>query len=165
MQTWFTADTHFGHGNIIKYCQRPFMSREEAAEPVDQRLVTLAKKIDGRIVTNDYNLNKVAQIRGVEVININELANALKPVFLPGETMQVKIIKPGEEAGQGVGYLEDGTMVVVEGGRERMGETISIMVTSVLQTSAGRMVFGRTDGSPAGAERPGSRRRGSSAPT
>jgi uncharacterized protein YacL len=141
------------------------MTREEEAEPVDQRLVTLARKIDGRIVTNDYNLNKVAQIRGVEVININELANALKPVFLPGESMTVKIIKPGEEAGQGVGYLEDGTMVVVEGGRERIGETIPIMVTSVLQTSAGRMVFGRSDGTPGAVERPGSRRRGSGAPT
>jgi uncharacterized protein YacL len=127
------------------------MTREEAAEPVDQRLVTLAEKINGRIVTNDYNLNKVAQIRGVEVININELANALKPVFLPGETMQVKIIKPGEEAGQGVGYLEDGTMVVVEGARDRLGEMVSILVTSVLQTSAGRMVFGRADNVAAGA--------------
>lgn len=124
------------------------MTREEAAEPVDQRLVTLARKIGGRIVTNDYNLNKVAQIRGVEVININDLANALKPVFLPGETMAVKIIKPGEEAGQGVGYLEDGTMVVVEAAREKIGETIPIIVTSVLQTSAGRMVFGRTEGAP-----------------
>ena len=124
------------------------MSREESAEPVDQRLVTLAKKIDGRIITNDYNLNKVAQIRGVDVLNINDLANALKPVFLPGESMQVKIIKPGEEPGQGVGYLEDGTMVVVEAARDRIGEVIPITVTSVLQTSAGRMVFGRTDGAP-----------------
>jgi uncharacterized protein YacL len=123
------------------------MTREEAAEPVDQRLVTLARKIDGRIVTNDYNLNKVAQIRGVEVININDLANALKPVFLPGEGMQVKIIRAGEEAGQGVGYLEDGTMVVVESARDRIGETVPILVTSVLQTSAGRMVFGRVEGS------------------
>lgn len=124
----------------------PRFTREEAAEPVDQRLVTLARKIDGRIVTNDYNLNKVAQIRGLEVINVNDLANALKPVFLPGENMQVKIIKPGEEMGQGVGYLEDGTMVVVESARDRIGETVPILVTSVLQTSAGRMVFGRVEG-------------------
>ena len=126
----------------------PRFTREEAAEPVDQRLVTLARKLDGRIVTNDYNLNKVAQIRGVDVININDLANALKPVFLPGEGMQVKIIKPGEEPGQGVGYLEDGTMVVVEAARDRIGETVPILVTSVLQTSAGRMVFGRVEGAP-----------------
>jgi uncharacterized protein YacL len=139
------------------------MTREEAADPVDQRLVTLARKIDGRIVTNDYNLNKVAQIGGVEVLNINDLANALKPVFLPGEPMQVKIIKPGEEAGQGVGYLEDGTMVVVEAAREKIGETIPIVVTSVLQTSAGRMVFGRAEGAP-GPDR-GPRRRGSHAQT
>jgi len=116
---------------------------EEAAESVDNRLVILATKINGRIITNDYNLNKVAQIRGVEVININDLANALKPVFLPGEALNVKIIKPGEEQGQGVGYLEDGTMVVIEAGREKIGETVPITVTSVLQTSAGRMVFGR----------------------
>jgi uncharacterized protein YacL len=135
--------------------QEAHMTREETAEPVDQRLVTLAKKIDGRIITNDYNLNKVAQIRGVDVLNINDLANALKPVFLPGETMQVKIMKPGEEAGQGVGYLEDGTMVVVESARDRIGDVVPITVTSVLQTSAGRMVFGRTDNAPP----PGPRRR------
>ncbi len=138
------------------------MSREEAAEPVDQRLVTLAKSIDGRIVTNDYNLNKVAQIRGVEVMNINDLANALKPVFLPGEAMQVKILKAGEEPGQGVGYLEDGTMVVVEGARDKIGATIPIQVTSVLQTSAGRMVFGRSEGAPPPDR---GRRRGSHATT
>lgn len=124
------------------------MTREERTDPVDQRLVMLGKKIDGRLVTNDYNLNKVAQIRGVDVININDLSNALKPIFLPGEAMQVKIIKPGEEHGQGIGYLEDGTMVVVEAAREKIGETLSILVTSVLQTSAGRMVFGRIEGTP-----------------
>ncbi len=137
--------------------------RDQTPEPVDQRLVTLALKIGGRVVTNDYNLNKVPQIRGVDVININDLANALKPVFLPGETMQVKIIKPGEESGQGVGYLEDGTMVVVEGARDAIGEVIGVTVTSVLQTSAGRMVFGRSDGGggPPGPERaPMGRRRG-----
>ena len=135
------------------------MTREEANEPVDQRLVTLARKIDGRVVTNDYNLNKVAKLRGVEVININDLANALKPVFLPGEAMQVKIIKPGEESGQGVGYLEDGTMVVVEAARDRIGQTVPIMVTSVLQTSAGRMVFGRPEGAAGDGGGGGGRRR------
>ncbi len=125
-------------------------SREDIGESVDHQLVTLARKIDGRVVTNDYNLNKVATIRGVEVVNINDLANALKPVFLPGEGMKVKIIRPGEGAGQGVGYLEDGTMVVVESGKDRIGETVPIMVTSVLQTSAGRMVFGRIEGAAPG---------------
>ncbi len=110
---------------------------------VDERLVDLAEKINGRIATTDYNLNQVAQVRGVDVINVNDLANALKPVYLPGEGLQVKIIKGGEEAGQGIGYLDDGTMVVVEGGRERIGQTIAISVTSALQTSAGRMIFGR----------------------
>ncbi|MCH7719681.1 MAG: TRAM domain-containing protein, partial [Planctomycetes bacterium] len=122
--------------------------KDEPGEGVDQKLVTLAKELDGRIVTNDYNLNKISQLRGVDVININDLANALKPVFLPGESMTVKIIKPGEEVGQGVGYLEDGTMVVVDGGRDRIGVTIDVSVTSVLQTSAGRMIFGRTGDVP-----------------
>jgi uncharacterized protein YacL len=121
-------------------------TREEAAEPVDHRLVNLAQKLDARIVTNDYNLNKVAKIRGVGVLNINDLAKALKPLFLPGENMQVKILKPGEEAGQGIGYLEDGTMVVIESARDRIGQTVSVVVTSALQTSAGRMVFGRVEG-------------------
>jgi uncharacterized protein YacL len=115
-------------------------------EDVDQRLVTLAKELNGRIMTNDYNLNKVAQFRGVEVININDLANALKPVVLPGETMTVKILKPGEEPGQGVGYLEDGTMVVAANSRDKIGAEVVIEVTSVLQTSAGRMIFGRPEG-------------------
>ena len=117
---------------------------DEAAD-VDMKLVALAEHLDGRVVTNDYNLNKVAQLRGVTVININDLANALKPIVLPGETMTVKIIKPGEEMGQGVGYLEDGTMVVVEQGRDCIGKEIVITVTSALQTSAGRMIFGRLD--------------------
>lgn len=113
---------------------------------VDERLVDLAQKLNGRVVTNDYNLNQVAQFRGVDVININDVANALKPVYLPGERFAVKIIKAGEDAGQGIGYLEDGTMVVVNGGREHIGQTIDISVTSSLQTSAGRMIFGRADG-------------------
>jgi uncharacterized protein YacL len=103
----------------------------------------LAKHLGGKIVTNDYNLNKVAQVQGVDVINFNDLANALKPVFLPGEHLDVRIVKPGEEAGQGVGYLDDGTMIVVEGGRDYLNKTVSVTVTSVLQTSAGRMIFGR----------------------
>jgi len=117
-------------------------SVERAAE-VDEKLVALAEHLNGRIITNDYNLNKVARLRGVGVININDLANALKPVFLPGERMSVKVIRPGEEAGQGVGYLEDGTMVVVEQARGHISEEVEITVTSVLQTSAGRMIFGR----------------------
>jgi len=121
----------------------------EMAEDVDAKLVALARHLDGRIVTNDYNLNKVAQLRGVVVININDLANALKPIVLPGETMSVKVIKPGEEAGQGVGYLEDGTMVVAEQGRAHIGEEVTITVTSILQTSAGRMIFGRVEGQKA----------------
>ena len=112
---------------------------------MDAKLVALAEHLDGRVVTNDYNLNKIAQLRGVDVININDLANALKPIVLPGESMQVKIIKPGEEAGQGVGYLDDGTMIVAEQGRDSIGRQITITVTSVLQTSAGRMIFGRLD--------------------
>ncbi|MFH1024793.1 MAG: PIN domain-containing protein, partial [Planctomycetota bacterium] len=112
-------------------------------ESVDGRLVKLAKQTGGRIVTNDFNLNKVARLQGVDVMNINDLANALKTVHLPGEEMILKIIKPGEEAGQGIGYLDDGTMVVVDHGRESIGREIPIIVTSVIQTSAGRMVFAR----------------------
>jgi uncharacterized protein YacL len=115
---------------------------------VDERLVVLAKALDARVVTNDYNLNKIAQLQGVEVINLNELANALKSVALPGEQMTVRLIKPGDQYGQGVGYLEDGTMVVVEQGRSMIGQEVSITVTSVLQTPAGRMIFGRLEGRP-----------------
>jgi uncharacterized protein YacL len=116
---------------------------EFADQPVDQKLVALAKHLEGKLVTNDYNLNKVARLNGVGVINLNDLANALKPIFLPGEQIEVRLVKSGEEPGQGVGYLEDGTMVVVEGGREHVNRMVKIAVTSVLQTSAGRMVFGR----------------------
>jgi len=123
----------------------PVLPKQEAGETVDLKLIALARMINGRLATNDYNLNKIAQLRGIEVININDLANALKPVVLPGEAMSVKIMKPGESPGQGVGYLDDGTMVVVEQGRGRIGETVSFLVTSVLQTSAGRMIFGRMD--------------------
>jgi uncharacterized protein YacL len=113
---------------------------------VDQRLVVLAKHLGGKVVTNDYNLNKIARLQGVEVINLNDLANALKPIVLPGEPLTVKLIKRGEEPGQGVGYLDDGTMVVAEQGFHHLGETVRLTVTSVLQTSAGRMIFGRLDG-------------------
>jgi len=112
-------------------------------EEVDNKLLLLSRKLEGRIMTNDYNLNKIAQLHSVDVVNINDLANAMKPVVLPGEQMGVRIVKPGEEPGQGVGYLDDGTMVVVEQGRDRIGDDIELTVTSVLQTSAGRMIFGR----------------------
>jgi uncharacterized protein YacL len=116
---------------------------------VDERLVLMARALGARVVTNDYNLNKIAQLQGVEVINLNELANALKSVALPGEAMQVKIVKAGDQIGQGVGYLDDGTMVVVEQGRSSIGHEVAITVTSVLQTPAGRMIFGRIEGRPA----------------
>ena len=110
-------------------------------DEVDAKLVKLAKKLNGKIVTNDYNLNKVAELQGVAVLNINELANAVKPVVLPGEQMVVTIIKEGKEQNQGVAYLEDGTMIVVEGGRRRIGETLPVVTSSVLQTVAGKMIF------------------------
>ena len=129
---------------------------------VDQKLVAFSKGCDGRLVTNDFNLNKVATLRGVDVININDLANALKTVTLPGEGMRVKILRLGEEPHQGVGYLDDGTMVVVEGANDRIGQTININVTSSLQTSAGRMIFGKTEeAAAAGAVSNGSRESGS----
>ncbi|HEX5070316.1 MAG TPA: PIN domain-containing protein [Vicinamibacterales bacterium] len=110
---------------------------------VDLKLIELARSLIGQIVTNDFNLNKVAQLRGVAVLNINELSNVLKPVVLPGEVMSVFIIKEGKEPAQGVAYLDDGTMVVVDNARQRIGKTINIAVTSVLQTTAGRMIFGK----------------------
>ena len=110
---------------------------------VDMKLIELAKEIDAKIVTNDFNLNKVAQLRGVEVLNINELANALKPVYLPGEVMKVFILKEGKEFNQGIAYLDDGTMVVVDNARKMIGKTVDSSVTSVLQTTAGKMIFGR----------------------
>jgi rRNA-processing protein FCF1 len=110
---------------------------------VDLKLIELARRMNGKIVTNDFNLNKVAQLRGVHVLNINELANSLKPVVLPGEVLRVFILKEGKESGQGVAYLDDGTMVVVDQGRKAMGRTIEVIVTSVLQTTAGKMIFCR----------------------
>jgi uncharacterized protein YacL len=115
---------------------------------VDERLVEMAKALGARVVTNDYNLNKIAQLQGVEVINLNELANSLKSVALPGEGMTVRLVKPGDQLGQGVGYLEDGTMVVVEQGKSAIGHDVVITVTSVLQTPAGRMIFGRMETRP-----------------
>jgi len=110
---------------------------------VDLKLIELAKRLSGKIVTNDFNLNKVAQLRGVAVLNINELANSLKPVVLPGEVLRVFVLKEGKEPGQGVAYLDDGTMVVVDQGKRAIGRTIEVTVTSVLQTTAGKMIFCR----------------------
>jgi uncharacterized protein YacL len=118
---------------------------------VDLKLIELARTLPAKIVTNDFNLNKVAQLQGVEVLNINELANSLKPIVLPGEGMKVFVLKEGKEYNQGVAYLDDGTMVVIDNARKMIGKTIDISVTSVLQTTAGKMIFGKWD------ERAGSR--------
>jgi len=117
-------------------------ANEEPGE-VDSKLVKLAKAMRGKVVTNDFNLNKVCELQGVSVLNINDLANAVKPVVLPGEEIVVQVIKDGKEHGQGVAYLDDGTMIVVEGGRDFIGTTMEVLVTSVLQTSAGRMIFAK----------------------
>ncbi len=132
-------------------------------QSVDMKLVLLAKELNGKIITGDYNLNKIAQLHGVAVINLNEIANALKPVFLPGERFDVQLVKPGENPEQGVGYLDDGTMVVVEGGRGHLGQRVELVVTSVLQTSAGRMIFGRYEKTlqTSGKETPGAGKQGS----
>jgi uncharacterized protein YacL len=108
---------------------------------VDAKLVALAKKTNGKIITNDFNLNKVAELQGIKILNVNELANALKPVVLPGELMTVKIIKDGKEPGQGVAYLDDGTMIIVDNAQKYQGMNVEALVTSVLQTTAGRMIF------------------------
>jgi uncharacterized protein YacL len=110
---------------------------------VDTKLIELAKQMDAKVLTNDFNLNKVAGIQGVKVLNINDLCNALKPVVLPGETIRVFVLKEGKEAGQGVAYLDDGTMVVVDHAKRWIGKNVDVIVTSVLQTSAGRMIFTR----------------------
>ena len=114
----------------------------EIAE-VDSKLLKLAQVLNGKVITNDFNLNKVAEFQGVPVLNINELANAVKPVVLPGEEMKIQVMKDGKESGQGIAYLDDGTMIVVEGGRRYIGEDIVVIVTSVLQTAAGRMIFAK----------------------
>ncbi len=120
---------------------------------VDAKLVKMAQVTTAKVFTNDYNLNKVAELQGVKVLNINELANALKPIVMPGENMQVKILKEGKEHDQGVAYLNDGTMVVVDNGRRRIGQTLNVVITSVLQTQAGRMIFAK----PADSEEPARR--------
>ncbi len=120
---------------------------------VDRRLIETARAVGGTIVTNDYNLNKVAELHGVRVLNVNELANALRPVVLPGELLQVHVLREGKEAGQGVGYLEDGTMVVIDQGKKYLGQTVHVAVTSVLQTAAGRMIFSRLTDDDGGARR------------
>ena len=112
-------------------------------EPVDMKLLILARHLEGKVVTGDFNLNKVAKLQNVPVINLNEIANTLKPVFLPGEEIRVKVVKAGESNTQGVGYLDDGTMTVIEEGREHIGRNVNVTVTSMLQTSAGRMIFGK----------------------
>ncbi|MEG6617532.1 PIN/TRAM domain-containing protein [Peptococcaceae bacterium 1198_IL3148] len=117
-------------------------SLDDIAE-VDAKLVKLSEKLGAKILTNDFNLNKVAELHGVKVLNINELANAVKPVVLPGEEMVVQVVKEGKEMGQGLAYLDDGTMIVVDGGRRHMGQAITVLVTSVLQTAAGRMIFAK----------------------
>jgi len=114
-----------------------------AVKEVDSKLIELAKEVRAKIITNDSNLNKVAELQGIVVLNINELANSIKPVVLPGEEINVKILKEGKEIGQGVAYLDDGTMIVVDNGRKHMGKTLDVVVTSVLQTPAGRMIFAR----------------------
>ena len=115
----------------------------EDISEVDSKLVRLGQQVGGKIITNDFNLNKVAQLRGVEVLNINELSNAVKPVVIPGESMEVTVVKDGKEPGQGVAYLDDGTMIVIENGRRHINNTISVEVTSALQTAAGRMIFAK----------------------
>lgn len=119
---------------------------ELAGQTVDLKLVLLAKHLEGKVVTGDYNLNKVAKLHNVPVINLNEIGNALKPVFLPDEKFRVKVIKIGEGPEQGVGYLDDGTMVVIEGARHRVGQELDVRVTSTLQTNAGKMIFAKYDG-------------------
>jgi len=112
-------------------------------QEVDAKIVKLAKVLGGKVFTNDYTLNKIAEIQGVKVLNVNELATALRPVVLPGETLNIRLIKEGKEYNQGVGYLEDGTMVVVDNGRRSIGQNVQVIVGSVLQTTAGRMIFGK----------------------
>jgi uncharacterized protein YacL len=126
----------------VKDVEIAFLDQDPAsAQQVDEKLVYLGREMGAAIVTNDYNLNRVAKLQGVRVLNINELANAVKSVVLPGEEMSIHVIQEGKEANQGVGYLDDGTMVVVEQGRKSLGAQISVRVTKVLQTNAGRLIF------------------------
>lgn len=121
----------------VRICEEDFNDVKE----VDAKLIQLAKSMDAKVITNDFNLNQIAELQAVQVLNINELANAVKPVILPGEAMTVRVVKEGKEYGQGVAYLDDGTMVVVDNGRILMGQTVDVVVTSILQTAAGRMIF------------------------
>ena len=123
----------------IKISEKDFPSVQE----VDMKLLKLAEEEKGKVITNDFNLNKVAEFQGVPVLNINELSNAIKPVVIPGEEMHISIVKDGKESGQGISYLDDGTMIVVEGGKRHLGENVDVIVTSVLQTAAGRMIFAK----------------------
>lgn len=117
----------------------------EDVKEVDDKLITIAKQIGANVLTNDYNLNRVAELQGVQVLNVNELANAVKTVLLPGETFSIHVLQEGKEINQGVGYLDDGTMVVIEEGREYINQTIDVVVSKVLQTAAGRMIFARPE--------------------
>ncbi|NIT35896.1 MAG: TRAM domain-containing protein [candidate division Zixibacteria bacterium] len=138
---------------ILNKIQKSALARVEIFEKdyadvntVDEKLLRLSKELDANLVTNDYNLNQVAELQGVKILNLNDLANALKAVVLPGEMLAVQVVKEGKEPAQGVAYLDDGTMVVVENGRGYIGESLEVLVTSVLQTAAGRMIFGKIPG-------------------
>ena len=126
------------------------LGTDDDQRPVDERLVEIARKLGARIATNDYNLNRVATLEGLEIINLNELANALKPVALPDEHITVKLLRPGEQTGQGVGYLDDGTMIVVENASEMLGKEVEIVVTNTITRETGRMIFGRLESEPPG---------------
>jgi len=134
-------------GMYVQIDERDFDDISE----VDSKLVKLGQLVHGKIITNDYNLNKVSELQGVPVLNINELSNAVKPVVIPGENMVVTVVKDGKEMAQGVAYLDDGTMIVVEGGKKHMNETLEVVVTSVLQTAAGRMIFAKPRAAEKGA--------------
>jgi uncharacterized protein YacL len=123
-------------------------NKDGSSQTVDQRIIALAKQLSGRVVTNDFNLNKVASVQGVDVVNLNDVANALKPRYIPGEQVRIKVIREGESYGQGVGYLDDGTMVICEQGANQLGKEIDVVVTSVLQNSSGRMIFSRLPSGP-----------------
>lgn len=145
-----------------------FIDQDPAdAQQVDDKLISLAKALDGAVITNDYNLNRVARLQGVKILNINELANAVKSIFLPGEEIPLHIIQAGKEFGQGVGYLEDGTMVVVENGRQYLNQDILVQVTKVLQTNAGRLVFAvpESENAPPGAQSSGAQSTGTQSST
>ena len=148
------ADITFLARSVVRDILSPSPFNNDWIVPETNCPIRIAKTLKARVVTNDFNLNKIAQLQDVEVININDLAQALRPVVLPGEEMEVKIIRPGEETGQGVGYLEDGTMVVVEQGRDLIGRDVTVVVNNVYQTSAGRMIFGK----PADTQQPPSHR-------